>query len=69
MSHSPLGRFTAGAIPVVVLLVLLLVTLHLMSGAVQNTEELSRMFIPLLLFTLFGVMVLVVGLIHQGRRN
>ncbi len=58
MSHSPLGRFRAGAIPVVVLLVLLLVTLHLMSSAVQNTEELSRMFIPLLLFTLFGVMVL-----------
>jgi two-component system, NtrC family, nitrogen regulation sensor histidine kinase NtrY len=60
MSNSSLGRFTAGALPVVTLLVLLLVSLHLMSGAVQNTEELNRIFIPLLLFTLVGLVLLVI---------
>ncbi len=60
MSNSPLGRFSAGAIPVVVLLALLLVSLHLMSGAVQNTEDLGRIFIPLLLFTLVGLVLLVI---------
>ncbi len=44
----------------VALLALLLISLHFMSSAVQNTEELSRIFIPLLLFTLFGILVLVV---------
>lgn len=38
---------------------LLLASLHLMSSAVQNTEELNRLYIPLLLFTLFGILVLV----------
>jgi nitrogen fixation/metabolism regulation signal transduction histidine kinase len=60
MSNSSLRRVTTGALPVVALLALLLVSLHLMSSAVQNTEELSRIFIPLLLFTLFGLLVLVV---------
>lgn len=59
MSNSPLGKITTGALPVVALLALLLASLHLMSSAVQNSEELSRLFIPLLLFTLFGIMVLV----------
>ncbi len=40
------------------LLAMLLVSLHFMSSAVQNTEELSRLFIPLLLFTIFGLLVL-----------
>lgn len=60
MSNSSVGRFTAGALPVIALLALLLVSLHLMSSAVQNTEELSRLFIPLLLFTLIGMFLLVV---------
>ncbi len=59
MSNTSVGRFTAGALPVIALLALLLVALHLMSSAVQNTEELSRIFIPLLLFTLIGMMLLV----------
>ncbi len=74
MSNSPLGRFSTGALPVVALLGLLLVSLHMMSSAVQNTEELSRLFIPLLLFTLFGILVLaalvvvnIVSLIQRYR--
>jgi len=59
MSDSPLRRISTGALPVVALLALLLVSLHFMSSAVQNTEELSRIFIPLLLFTMFGLLVLV----------
>ncbi len=72
MSNSSVGRFTAGVLPVVALLVLLLVSLHLMSGAVQNTEELSRIFIPLLVFTLFGMVALValvlVNVVHLVKR-
>jgi PAS domain S-box-containing protein len=45
--------------PVVVLLLMLLGSLHLMSSAVQNTEELSRLFLPLLIFILLGLVVLV----------
>ncbi len=60
MSNSPVKRLGVGALPVVALLALLLISLHFMSSAVQNTEELSRFFIPLLLFTMFGILVLVV---------
>jgi nitrogen fixation/metabolism regulation signal transduction histidine kinase len=60
MSNSSLAKFTKGALPVIALLGLLLAALHLMSSAVQNTEELNRLFIPLLLFTLAGMLLLVV---------
>ncbi len=60
MSNSSVGRFTTGALPVVALLGLLLVALHLMSSAVQNEQELNRFFIPLLVFTLVGMLLLVV---------
>jgi len=48
---------------VLALLALILVALHLMSGALQNTEELSRLFIPLLVTSVLGLfaMVIVVG--------
>ena len=36
------------------LLVTLLVALHLMSSAVQNSAALARVFVPLLLFSLAG---------------
>lgn len=72
MSNSSVRRFFTGALPVVALLALLLVSLHFMSSAVQNTEELSRFFIPLLLFTLFGILVLVVlvvvNVVHLVKR-
>ncbi len=60
----------------VLLLVSLLVSLHLMSSAVQNTEELSQFFVPLLLFNIAGLVVLVglilfnlIRLISQYRRK
>ncbi len=60
MPYSTLRRFFSGAMPVVILLLLLLVSLHLMSSAVQNAEELSRLFLPLLIFILLGLVVLVI---------
>ncbi len=41
------------------LVVLLLAALHMMSGAVQRSEVLDRWFIPLLGFTVLGLVVLV----------
>ncbi|HHH38192.1 MAG TPA: HAMP domain-containing protein [Sedimenticola sp.] len=63
MASPTLKRLTAGALPVLALLVLVLLSLHLMSSAVQNTEELSRLFIPLLIASVIGLfaMVVVVG--------
>jgi nitrogen fixation/metabolism regulation signal transduction histidine kinase len=58
------------------LLVPLLVTLDLMSSAVQNSTTLSRLFIPLLLFSVAGLGVLLVlivanlvQLVKQYRRR
>lgn len=47
-----------GAIAVGVLLLILLVALHLMTSAVQNSEALSRIFVPLLAVVLIGLLVL-----------
>jgi len=47
-----------GAIAVGVLLVILMVALHLMTNAVQNSEALSRIFVPLLVLVLLGLLVL-----------
>ncbi len=44
----------------VVLLALVLLSLHFMSGALQSREELSRLFIPLLLASVLGLFSLVV---------
>jgi nitrogen fixation/metabolism regulation signal transduction histidine kinase len=62
MAPSTLSRFRIGGLSVALLFVLLLVTLHLMSSAVQNSAELSRYFIPLLVINLLG-MVILFGLI------
>ena len=40
------------------LLVLLLIALHMISGAVQDSERLSQWFVPLLLFTTLGLITL-----------
>ncbi|MCW8889795.1 MAG: ATP-binding protein [Sedimenticola sp.] len=63
MAPATLKRLTSGALPVIALLLVVLVSLHLMSGALQNTEELSRLFIPLLVTSILGLfaMVIVVG--------
>ena len=47
-----------GLIPVILLLVVLLVALDLMSGAVQNSESLSRAFVPLMFIVIIGLLVL-----------
>jgi nitrogen fixation/metabolism regulation signal transduction histidine kinase len=49
-----------GMIPVATLLLVLFVALHLMSDAVQNSEALSRAFLPLLSLVLSGLAVLAV---------
>jgi PAS domain S-box-containing protein len=62
MASSTLSRLRLGGLSVALLLILLLVTLHLMSSAVQNSAELSRYFVPLLVINLAGMVVLI-GLI------
>ncbi len=47
-----------GTLAVAVLLLGLLVALHLMSSAVQNSETLSQVFVPLLWLVMFGLLVL-----------
>ena len=49
-----------GAIPVGALLVVLFVALNLMSEAVQNSQELSRAFVPLLFTVLVGLTALAI---------
>jgi len=44
----------------ILLVVLILSSLHMMSGAVQRSEALDEWFIPLLLFTVVGLVVLVI---------
>ena len=60
MVPASLKRFTAGALPVAGLLTLVLLSLHLMSSAVQNSEQLSRLFIPLLIASVVGLFALVI---------
>jgi len=54
----------------------LLVSLHLMSSAVQNSDDLSRLFIPLLVFNVLGLFIILVlivinliRLVGQYRRR
>ena len=63
MAPATLKRLTTGPLPVSVLLAMVLLFLHLMSNAVQNTEELNRLFVPLLIASTLGLfaMVLLVG--------
>ncbi|MEW7980308.1 MAG: HAMP domain-containing protein [gamma proteobacterium symbiont of Phacoides pectinatus] len=63
MAPAALKRLTAGALPMAGLLLLVLVSLHLMSNAVQNAEQLSQLFIPLLVASVLGLvaMVIVIG--------
>ena len=63
---------------ILLLLVLLplLVSLHLMSSAVSNSDELSKLFIPLLIFNVLGLFIILVlivinlvRLVGQYRRR
>ena len=77
MAAAPLSRLrNLGALPVALLLVALFVALSLMSDAVQNSEELSGAFVPLLSLVLLGlllltllVLVYVVRLVTRYRRQ
>jgi len=76
MALAPVTRPRTALLVAVLLLVPLLVTLDLMSGAVQNSATLSRLFIPLLLFSVFGLALLLVlivanlvELVRQYRRR
>ena len=60
MALEPLRRIYTGMLPVAVLIVLVLISLHLMSNAVQNREELSRLFTPLLVASILGLVSLVI---------
>lgn len=60
MAPATLKRLSGGALPVIALLILVLVSLHFMSGALQNTEELSRLFIPLLVTSVLGLFAMVI---------
>lgn len=60
MASRAVRRLRFGGISVALLLILLLVSLHLMSNAVQNSAELSRYFVPLLLVNLVGMFILIV---------
>jgi PAS domain S-box-containing protein len=59
MAASTLIRMRLGGFSVALLLILLLVTLHLMSSAVQNSAELSSYFVPLLVINLVGMIILI----------
>lgn len=65
-----------GMLPIAALMIVLFVALDLMSGAVRNSEELSRTFLPLLFLVLLGLLVLavmvvvnVVKLVRHYRRQ
>jgi len=76
MALAPVTRPRAALLVALLLIVPLLVTLHLMSSAVQNSATLSRLFIPLLLFSVVGLAILLVlivanlvELVQQYRRR
>ena len=52
------GRFDV--FPALILVALLLASLHMISAAVQRSEELGQWFIPLLLFSVIGLLMLFV---------
>jgi nitrogen fixation/metabolism regulation signal transduction histidine kinase len=65
-----------GIVPVAALLVVLFIALDLMTGAVQNSEELSQAFVPLLSLVLLGLLALaamvvvnVIKLVGRYRRQ
>jgi len=77
MAHKALKRQgKSGLLILLMVLLPLLVSLHLMGNAVQNSEGLSRLFIPLLLFNVIGLLVIlllivanIVSLIARYRRR
>ena len=58
MAPAAVKRWRYGAVAVVVLLAVLLAALHMISSAVQDSESLSLWFVPLLLVTVTGLVIL-----------
>jgi nitrogen fixation/metabolism regulation signal transduction histidine kinase len=76
MALAPMIRPRAGLLGLALLLTPLLVSLHLMSSAVQNSATLSRLFVPLLLLNVAGLAILLalivanlVALVRQYRQR
>ena len=51
---------SSGFLLLLVVITPLLISLHFMSNAVQNTDDMSRYFIPLLIFNIAGLIILLV---------
>lgn len=62
MAVAMIKRFSTGAVPIVLLFGLLLVSLYLMGRATQNSEEFSRLYVALLVIN-FSLLLLLLGLI------
>ncbi len=60
MAPSVLKRITTSALPVLLLVILVLITLHMISNALQNSEELNRFFMPLLIASILGLLALII---------
>ncbi|MGD8677763.1 MAG: ATP-binding protein [Chromatiales bacterium] len=60
MAPKPLKYIGSRMILALLLLSALLVSLHLMSNAVQNSATLSKLYVPLLIFNSFGLLILVI---------
>ena len=58
MAHAAMKRWRFDVLAAGMLVLLLLASLHMISAAVQRSEELGQWFIPLLLFTLVGLLLL-----------
>ncbi len=75
MAVAALRRFFSSQAPVILLVVLLLGSLYLMSSATQNSEQFSRLYIPLLainvleLFILAGLIAVNLGRLTRQYRN
>ncbi len=76
MPSRVLKRYTQGIRPVILLFVVLLISLFLMSEAIQNSEKFSRLYLWLLVFNIFALFVLLaliainlVRLTMQYRNN
>jgi nitrogen fixation/metabolism regulation signal transduction histidine kinase len=68
MAPATIRRLRLGALAVLVLLLLLLAALYMISGAVQDSERLSRWFVPLLAFTVGGLVVLALLIAYNLYR-
>jgi len=68
MAVAALRRFFSGQVPVILLVVMLLGSLYMMSSATQNSEQFSRLYIPLLAINVLELVILA-GLIavNLGR--